>query len=426
MGRAGNRLLQLLAEHGIPERGVRIYLAACAEGPKTASELARISALGRVEAYRVLRTLEKGGLLRARPGRPMRFEAVAPAVLVDRWIRETADSLHRLEHDREGLLTDWRAELEGTGLDGGPSRFEVLEGRPAIFHFLAKRFGTARREVLVTVSGFALAPAVDGGIDRALREAARRGIQVRVVTEVGPSNLVETRLFSEFADLRHAEGPLSNRAVVIDRAGALVFVSGEEGLGRSGEDQVALWSTSPRFVQRAREYHHRLWNRSVRAEARLAEVDSPATLTVLPMARGREAGPLQRLGEVAQLGMKATGVTALDLNLPELIDAVARQLGRRVAREVSGSSPAEVARGLAAYYREHAMGRLTVERQEPLTLRVSRCFACVQQMPEVGRVLCPALLRTVLETRLGSHWVVSKPDPSRHHTQGCLFVAAMA
>lgn len=425
MGRAGTRLLQLLADHGVPERGVRLYLAACAQGPKTASELARISALDRVEAYRGLRALERGGLLRARSGRPMRFEAVAPSELIGRWIRETSDSLHRLEHDRDTLLADWQTELQGTNLDGTGS-FEVLEGRPAVFRFLAKRFGTARREILITVSGFALAPAVDSGIDRALREAARRGLPVRIVTEIGPSNLVETRLFSEFAECRHTEGPLSNRAIVIDRAGALVFVSGEEGLGRSGDDQVALWSTSPRFVQRAREYHHRLWSRSVRAEARIAEVDSPATLTVLPMARGREAHPLQRLGEVAQLGMKATGVGELELNLPELIDAVARQLGRHVAKEVPGSSPVEVARGLAAYYREHALGRMTIERHDPLTLRVSRCFACVRQMPEVGRVLCPALLRTVLETRLGSHWVVSKPDPTRHHTQGCLFVAAVA
>ena len=84
MGRPGSDLLELLGQHGVPEKGARVYLAACRAGPQTASELARLSAVSRVEAYRLIKQLATDGLLRATGGRPMRFAALTPDELLDR------------------------------------------------------------------------------------------------------------------------------------------------------------------------------------------------------------------------------------------------------------------------------------------------------------------------------------------------------
>jgi hypothetical protein len=69
------------------------------------------------------------------------------------------------------------------------------------------------------------------------------------------------------------------------------------------------------------------------------------------------------------------------------------------------------------------MGRLAVEKERPLTLRVTGCFACIPASPEIGREMCPQLLRAVLETRLGQRWAVTKPDPAKHASRGCIFTA---
>ena len=142
---------------------------------------------------------------------------------------------------------------------------------------------------------------------------------------------------------------------------------------------------------------------------------------MLTLIAGREGEPFQRLREVTALGMRATGIRELRLSLPELIETVAGQLGRQVAQQVEGRTPAEVAKSLSDYYETHAMGRLNVVKERPLVFRVSGCFACTSSSPEVGRVMCPKLLRTVLETRLGTRWEVSKPDPTHHASRGCLF-----
>lgn len=405
----------------MPAKGARLYLAACRAGAQTASELARLSAVNRVEAYRIINQLVADGLLTATGSRPQRFAALSPDELVDRWIRRASDRLHRLEQDRAKVLADWeegRTEVD----EQDPRKFAVLENRETIRRFLRKRIGLAERQVLLSASGGSLSALIDGGLDRALREAAERGVKVRIVTEVYPPNLTEAKHFAGFAELRHAGGPIANRAVVVDRSGALVFVSGEEGLGTTGADQVALWSVAPTFVQLARDYHRRLWGPASRAEARFVELESPPE-AVLPVVAGRESVPFQRLKEVAKLGMRASGVREFRLDLPELIDVIALQLGREIAKEVEGGTPEEVARSLARYYASHTMGQLAVVRERPLTLKVTGCFACTQESPEIGRVMCPQLLRSVLETRLGRRWEVSKPDPTKHASRGCLFTA---
>jgi len=78
VARPGSGLLELLGELGIPEKGARVYLAACRAGPQTASELGRLSAVNRVEAYRFIKQLAEAGLLipngadrnGSRPSRP--------------------------------------------------------------------------------------------------------------------------------------------------------------------------------------------------------------------------------------------------------------------------------------------------------------------------------------------------------------------
>jgi len=424
VGRPGSELLELLGEHGIPEKGARVYLAACRAGPQTASELARLSAVNRVEAYRIIKQLTQGGLLHATGSRPQRFEALSPGELVDRYIQHAAERVRLLEERRDRVLADWeesRTELD----DHDPRKFAVLEGRETIQRFLRKRIGTAERQILISTTGPGMSGLIEGGLDRALREAAQRGVKVRLVTEVYPPHLAEAKHFASFCELRHSAGAVANRAVVIDRLGALVFVSGEDFLDPAGVDQVALWSSAPMFLQLARDYHRRLWTPAARAEARFVEVENPPA-AVLSVAAGHEAVPFQRLKEIAKLGMRATGVKEFEFHLPELIETIGRQLGREIAEEVSGRTPLEVVRSLSRYYETHTMGRLAMVREKPLTLKVTGCFACTRDSPEIGRVMCPQLLRTVLETRLGQRWEVSKPDPTKHATRGCVFSASPA
>jgi sugar-specific transcriptional regulator TrmB len=381
-----------------------------------------VSALNRVEAYRYIRQLEAAGMLTVSGRRPMRFAALPPEALIDRWLRLASENLHRLETDRERVLSDIQESL--AEVDSADTRsFTVLEGASSIQRFIGRRLGTAKREVRLTLPGAALAVAIEGGIDRALKEARARGVKVRLISEVTVANRAEARHFDSFTEMRHAPGHVANGVLTFDHSGVLVYVSGLEGLGSGGAVPVAIWSTRPTFRQLFLEYHRRLWGRALPAAERLVELEGRGS-AVLAVPTGRERESFDRMGEIAKLGMRITGIAKLRLDLPELIEAVARPMGRQIAEEIGGETRDGVARALADYYAHHALGRLEIVRGRPLTLRVTGCFACVRQSPEVGRVFCPALLKAVFEARLGGSCDVSKPDPRRHAERGCLFVIA--
>ena len=420
MGREGTDLLGLLVGSGVPQRGARLYLAACQGGPRTASELARITALNRVEAYRIIQQLAAQGLLKETGGRPKRFVALEPDLLVDRWIRETADRLVVLQRDRESIVNGWRE-------DGGPltpvegPTFTILEGKGAADRWLAKRIGTAQRQVLLTLTAPELAALMDGGVERALRSARDRGVRVRILTDIHRAHLAEIKHFLTFAEVRHAIAPLTQRSIVIDRAGALIYVL-EDGSAEldASKRQLALWSQRPSVVDLSREYHQRLWTPSIRAENRLVAIETP-NMTVLPIVAGRERDPFRQLRDITALGMRATGTKQLHLSVPELIEGIADQLGTQIAEEIEARTPAELGHVLASHHRDRGPGALDVVRERPLTLRIRSCFACTEGSTEIGRVMCPRVLSSVLENVLGGRWEVSKPDPTRHATRGCIF-----
>jgi sugar-specific transcriptional regulator TrmB/predicted hydrocarbon binding protein len=414
----GGRLPELLVEHGVPDRAVRLYLGACRDGPQTASELARLSGMHRVEAYRYIKQLVEQGLLKASRRRPMRFAALPPEELLDRWIRSATERLRRLEGDRERALAEVGSDLLEANPDD-PKKFSVLEGQEEIYRFLARRIGTAKSEIRAAIPGPALAIGITWGIDRAFREAARRGVKIYVVTDIHLANRAEAKHFSTFVALRHSPRPLLSRSMAIDRMGAVAYVTGPEGIGGSTPFQVAIWSSSPSFRGLTEEYLRRSWSHAIPAERRIVELETPGRAT-LPM-RIDQSEPFDRLREIAALGMRTMGIDELRLDLPEAIEAIGRQVGRQVSEGLDGETPAEVTRSLVSYYRRHALGTLEVAREKPLTLRVTQCFACVRQSPEIGRSLCPSILKSILEHRLGAEYDVSQPDPKQHATRGCLF-----
>lgn len=413
MARPEGDLRSLLTAHGVAEKGARVYIAASHGGPQTASELARVSAMHRVEAYRFIEQLVAQGLLHETGGHPRRFVALPPEELVDRWIREASDDLQRLERDRDVIVRSWLETRDLVGASDG-RKFAVLEGREATDRLLTKQIGVAQRAILLTLNGTTLASLMDGGVDRALREASRRGVKVRVATDIHRAHLAEVKHYLSFAEVRHATTMITHRSIVIDRNGALVFISGDGDAQRDGGgEQIALWSTTPAVVELSREYHQRLWAPGMKAENRLVEIETP-NMTVLPVVAGREREPFRRMREITGLGMQATGTKELRLSVPGIIESIADQLGRQISEEIEARTPAEVGAALVGYYAAHARGQLEISRDRPLTLRVRECYACTDGSTEIGRVMCPRILRSVFESRLGGRWEVSKPDPTRH------------
>jgi sugar-specific transcriptional regulator TrmB len=418
MGRSGAGLVRLLAERGVPERAARIYLAACREGPQSASELARVSGLHRVETYRYIQQLRESGLLLPVGGRPMRFRALSVEELLERWIRTTGEDLRRLESGRDQLLREFQEQIATPEPNDG-RKFVVMERRKALYSFLRKQIGVARREILLSLSPAALARFIDGGLDRELKTARQRGVRVRVITEINRGNLPSAKHFATFSEIRTTRSLPAARGVLFDRTGAVVYVAGEARPEADEDHLVTIWTTDTPFLGLVRGQFQQLWNHSTPSEERIVELEEPHA-AALPVRLGREVESFNRLREITQLGMQVGALQELSFDLPEFIETVAHQVGRQIASELDGELPLEVARSLESYYRDHQL-RFEILQPDPLLVQTEKCIACDGDSPEVGRLLCPAILRTIFETRTGGRWEVGRPEARGRHRRGHLF-----
>ncbi len=418
MPRPGAGLVRLLADRGVPERAARIYIAACREGPQTASELARVSGNPRVETYRYIQQLHEAGLLRSVGGRPMRFAALPPEELIDRWIRTTSEDLRRLESGRSKILREFDQELASPEAEDG-RKYTVLDQFGTIRSFLRRRIGLAKREILLSLGPFDLPRFTDAGLDRELRSAHQHKVRVRVLTEIHRGNLMDAKHFSEFSELKHSRTGFRHRGALFDRLGALVYVTSDQAAGNGDGHVVALWTTEPDLLRLTREQYRQMWAHAAAAAERIVELEEPPS-AALPIRLGREVESFNRLRDITQLGMQIGGLTELPIDLPDFIDTLARQVGREVSRNLEGALPLEVARSLREYYRSRGVG-FEILQPDPLLIRTDGCIACDGTSPEVGRLLCPALLRAIFETRTGGRWEVERPEAMKLPERGHVF-----
>ena len=418
MARSGAGLVRLLAERGVPERAARIYIAASREGPQTASELARMSGIHRVETYRHIQQLHEAGLLRQVGGRPMRFAALSAEELIERWIRTTSEDLRRLEAGRDHLLREFQEQIATPEATDG-RKFVIMERRQVLYSFLRKQIGLARKEILLSLSPAALARFIDGGIDRELRTARQRGVKIRVITEMNRGNLPDAKHFATFSEIRSTRTMPAARGVLFDRTGAVVYVAGDLRPGGDEDKLVTVWTTDAEFLNLVRVQFQGLWNHCVPSEHRIVELEERGAAS-LPVRLGREVESFNRLREITQLGMQVGGLQELPFDVPEFIDTVARQVGREIASELDGERPLEVARSLQEYYRNHNV-RFDILQPDPLLIRADGCIACDGASPEVGRLLCPAILRTIFEARTGGQWEVARPPTRQRSSHGHVF-----
>lgn len=89
------------------------------------------------------------------------------------------------------------------------------------------------------------------------------------------------------------------------------------------------------------------------------------------------------------------------VNIDPILNAAGTHLGRRLARAFDGMPLEELVEALGRFWKDHALGRLSVTLGSPLIIEVHDCFECVD-LPYLGRPAC-AFDCGVLEAIFSTH-----------------------
>lgn len=140
----------------------KVWITLLSKNVASVGEIAELSGVPRSRVYDVLESLEKKGFAIAKLGKPIKFIAVKPAVVLERlknnYLKDANERIKILEGIRS---TDDYKELEGlytTGIE--PIQVEdltsAIKGRSNIYAHMKEVIGNAQKEVLLVTTPNAL------------------------------------------------------------------------------------------------------------------------------------------------------------------------------------------------------------------------------------------------------------------------------
>jgi sugar-specific transcriptional regulator TrmB len=168
---------------GFTEYQAKVYAGMLALSEAKASELLDLVDVPKARIYQILDELLEMGVIRKKPGKPLRYTALPPDEGLDNmleWRRERSEKeLSLLKESKENLIEDLR-ELAGGEVSRVPAKKGFMEIIPAgeISEVETKKaYRAAGKEILILTGVFEYLPRVLSEIERAVQ----RGIKVRVL-----------------------------------------------------------------------------------------------------------------------------------------------------------------------------------------------------------------------------------------------------
>ncbi|MCK4498630.1 helix-turn-helix domain-containing protein [Candidatus Bathyarchaeota archaeon] len=178
---------------GLSKNEIRVYVLLARSRERRASEISEALSLHRTETYRILRDLEKKGLVSSVFEKPLKFIATPFELAVDALIGAKKLKLQRLEREKKNLVDLWRSLPKLEMRARRKEVFQILEGEEQFSLKANTIIENTEREICVYASEEDLALLYHSGFIEKLENLAKKKFDVRFLTE----NSRKSRFFIE-------------------------------------------------------------------------------------------------------------------------------------------------------------------------------------------------------------------------------------
>ena len=243
---------------GLSRNEIRVYLHLARTGEHKASEISEALSLHRTETYRILRDLEKKGLISSVFEKPLKFIGTPFEKAIGILIETKKMKIAMLEKRKDNLVNLWislpKSEIEQERKEV----FQILEGEDQISLKADEILNNAGKEVLVFTSEHDIANFYHSSLLDRLEKISKKSIDVQLLTNYSPKSC----FFIEKIKLKKAKYSLSNvdelpTFILVDNQNLLLLIRTNNGKKRV----AALWTNYDAFVKALKVLFLELWNR---------------------------------------------------------------------------------------------------------------------------------------------------------------------
>lgn len=223
----------------------KVWLALLARGIASAGEVAEISGIPRSRTYDVLESLEKRGFAIAKVGKPVKYLAVKPTIVIEKLkrnaIKNARDRVSILSNMKKTREYDELVKLHKSGLSPLKQRElgGAIRGKLNLYSHIYDMLKNAKREVMICVSYDEIkrkSRAFLNIFDR----LKKQGIRLRIALN---ASIEEIRDVNKQFKINATRVGLNAKFFIVDREQTLFMIT------NSGDDdqETGIWLNSNFF-----------------------------------------------------------------------------------------------------------------------------------------------------------------------------------
>jgi sugar-specific transcriptional regulator TrmB len=252
-----DQLLNSLVEFGLTSTQASVYLAAVSLREATTRQISVTSGKERAQTHHALRKLQQLGLVEVTVETPARFRPIEIKLALNRLYLQQRTKLRKLDEMRRIFVrSESLIETKKTSISDS---YSIVKGRINVYSRMLQAINTSKEEVTVMLS--------DQGLTRVRRFAdlfncmkkrSRRGVKLRIMSQISQQNLNDAKSFAKFCELRHMRNQFTNASVYDHQVGSIAL-SLKENLDIQELEHIAFWTTAKSFVETLATYLDSAW-----------------------------------------------------------------------------------------------------------------------------------------------------------------------
>ena len=256
--KALRRIKDALNKFDLSKNEVRVYLFLARFGAQKAQRIAEALSVHRTEAYKILRRLEKQGLVSCVFERPMKFVSVPFERALGNLIEERRQRIHQMEQWKKELMETWKSLPKPEDRTTRKETFQVLEGRRQVGVKATELLEDSTSEMLMILSDENLLWLYNSPFfDDLEKKVSKKGLDVQLITNFSPtSTYVLEEVSLGKGDFNYKELDEAPCFIISDNGQMLLLMRrGEE----KGGKPYALWTNYWTLVNSFKLLFNLLW-----------------------------------------------------------------------------------------------------------------------------------------------------------------------
>ena len=272
-----------LRNFDLTEMEADIYIFVAKRGVLKGGEISKQTKMQKAQVYRVLKSLQKKGLVESTLEFPARFTAVPFENVIDLNIKTKQDEAAQIAAQKKELLNYWQ-NIKKVGPELSLEKFSVIDGNRKIYFKLSQMIKETRNQLstVTTVQGLVCADQFDlFNFGSSLPSKSK--IKFRFLADLSSQNInTMKRILKVLTSAKfNFEGRtpelglnLFPQMTIKDQEEALFFITPRSDLPASRKENLCLWTNCKSLVNAFSAVFEDLWRSSTDIQKKIVEIET--------------------------------------------------------------------------------------------------------------------------------------------------------